>query len=236
VSVATESAERLRILVVDDHEIVREGIASALGADPRYEIVGSAASGRAAMEQARRTLPDVILLDLRLPDVNGEELCRKLRAHFPSTAVIILSTYLSEGTVRNALEAGASAYVTKAAGLSELRAALEGVAVGEGAQGRGSHLQIVEYLHKIVSERMDESLPTPRQERVLDLAAQGLTNKEIGERLYVSESTVRFHIQKLKDKLGAHTKTELIAKAIRTGLIAPASEDSQEAKHRPLAT
>jgi DNA-binding NarL/FixJ family response regulator len=236
VPVASEPAERLRILVVDDHEIVREGIASALGTDPRYEIVGSAGSGRAAIEQARRTLPDVILLDLRLPDINGEELCRKLRAHFPSTAVIILSTYLSEGTVRSALEAGASAYVTKAAGLSELRSALEGLAVGEEAQARPSHLQIVEYLHKIVSERMDESLPTPRQERVLDLAAQGLTNKEIGERLYVSESTVRFHIQKLKDKLGAHTKTELIAKAIRTGLIAPASEDSHEAEQRPPAT
>jgi DNA-binding NarL/FixJ family response regulator len=222
--------------VVDDHEIVREGIASALEADPRYEIVGSAGSGRAAMEQARRTLPDVILLDLRLPDINGEELCRRLRQHFPSTAVIILSTYLSEGTVRSALEAGASAYVTKAAGLSELRSALEGLARGEGEQGWHSHLQIVEYLHTIVSERMDEALPTPRQERVLDLAAQGLTNKEIGERLYVSESTVRFHIQKLKDKLGAHTKTELIAKAIRTGLIAPASEDSHEAEHRPPAS
>lgn len=234
--VGAQPTERLRILVVDDHEIVREGIASALGADPRYEIVGSAGSGRAAMEQARRTLPDVILLDLRLPDINGEELCRKLRKGFPSTAVIILSTYLSEGTVRSALDAGASAYVTKSAGLSELRAALDGLTVGEGSPGRDSHLQIVEYLHKIVSERMDESLPTPRQERVLDLAAQGLTNKEIGERLYVSESTVRFHIQKLKDKLGAHTKTELIAKAIRTGLIAPASEDSPDRDQYPPGT
>ena len=233
--VASEPAERLRILVVDDHEIVREGIASALGADPRYEIVGAAGSGRAAMEQARRTLPDVILLDLRLPDINGEDLCAKLRKSFPSTAVIVLSTYLSEGTVRSALDAGASAYVTKAAGLTELRSALDGLKPGDGSQGRDSHLQIVEYLHKIVSERMDESLPTPRQERVLDLAAQGLTNREIGERLYVSESTVRFHIQKLKDKLGAHTKTELIAKAIRTGLIAPASEDSPEHDQYPPA-
>jgi DNA-binding NarL/FixJ family response regulator len=217
---------RLKLLIVDDHEVVREGLVAALREDSRYEVVGSVGDGRAALESARRALPDIILLDLRLPDVDGAALCRRLRKGFPSTAVVILSTYLSEGTVRSALEAGAAAYVTKAAGLPELKSTLERVAArGPGAADESAP-QIVEYLHRLVSIRMDVSQPTPQQGRVLELAAQGLTNKEIGARLYVSESTVRFHIQKLKEKVGAHTKTELIAKSIRTGLISPAYEDT----------
>lgn len=216
----------MKILIVDDHEIVREGLRASLETDPRYEIVGAVANGRAAFERARQTLPDVVLLDLRLPDASGEEVCRKLRASFPATAVVILTTYLSEETVRGALKAGASAYVTKAAGLGELRAAIEKVIEEREAPEISEGAQIVSYLHNLVSSRMDGALPTPQQERVLELAAQGLTNREIGERLYISESTVRFHIQNLKTKLEAHTKTELIAKAIRTGIISPASEDS----------
>jgi len=215
----------MRILIVDDHEIVREGLQATLAADERFEVVGAVGSGHAAMERARQTLPDVVLLDLRLPDTSGVDLCRKLRKGFPSTAVVILTTYLSEETVREALQAGASAYVTKAAGLTELRAVLERLMTDAAAPDASAGPQIVKYLHELVANRMDEALPTPQQERVLELAAQGLTYKAIGQRLYLSESTVRFHIQRLKSKLGVHTKTELIAKAIRTGLISPASED-----------
>jgi DNA-binding NarL/FixJ family response regulator len=216
----------MRILIVDDHEIVREGLAATLAGDPRLEIVGSAGTAKDALMLARRTLPDVALVDLRLPDMTGEELTRELRSRFPSTAVIVLTTYLSEETVRGALKAGAAAYVTKAAGLPELRAAIDRIAAGEDAGGVGAGPQIVKQLHELVSARMDDALPTPQQERVLELAAQGLTNHEIGDRLFISESTVRFHIQKLKTKFSARTKTELIAKAIRVGVIPPAAEDS----------
>jgi DNA-binding NarL/FixJ family response regulator len=224
--VSRAEAGRLKLLIVDDHEVVREGLAAALGEDPRFEIVGSVGDGRSTLERARRTLPDVILLDLRLPDVDGIALCRRLRKSFPGAAVVVLSTYLSEGTVRSALEAGASAYVTKAAGLPELKAALERVANRGPATADETAPQIVEYLHRLVSSRIDASQPTPQQGMVLELAAQGLTNREIGSRLYISESTVRFHIQKLKEKVGAHTKTELIAKSIRSGMISPAAEDT----------
>lgn len=221
-----DDCETVRLLIVDDHEVVREGLVRALEAEPEYEVVGSVGDGRAAIECARRTLPDVILLDLRLPDVDGVELCGRLRSGFPGSVIVILSTYLSEGTVRGALNAGADAYVTKAAGLPELKAALKR-AVASNAEGKGANApQIVEYLHRLVADRMTAALPTPQQERVLELAARGLTNKEIGAQLYLSESTVRFHIQKLKEKLGAHTKTELIAKAIRTGTIEPALDDA----------
>jgi DNA-binding NarL/FixJ family response regulator len=214
-----------RLLIVDDHEVVREGLASALAADERFEIVGTAATGKEALQRARQTLPDIALVDLRLPDMRGEDLTRELRTRFPSTEVIILTTYLGEGTVRAALDAGAAAYVTKAAGLPELRSAIERVIDDGDAVSGTAAPQIVKQLHAVVASRMDDAIPTPRQEAVLELAAQGMTNGEIGERLYISESTVRFHVQKLKEKFSARTKTELIAKAIRTGFIAPALED-----------
>jgi DNA-binding NarL/FixJ family response regulator len=214
-----------RLLIVDDHEVVREGLAAALAADERFEIVGTVPTGKLALERARQTLPDIALVDLRLPDMRGEDLTREIRKRFPSTAVIVLTTYLGEGTVRSALEAGASAYVTKAAGLPELRSAIERVINDERPVDGTAAPQIVKQLHALVAARMDDAIPTPRQEAVLELAAQGLTNGQIGDRLFISESTVRFHVQKLKEKFSAKTKTELIAKAIRTGFIAPALED-----------
>lgn len=215
----------MRILVVDDHEIVREGLIATLSTDPRFDVVGAAGSAAEALEQARRALPDVALVDLRLPDVSGEDLCRTLRERFPSTAVVILTTYLSEETVRAAMQAGATAYVTKSAGLPELRKALERVLEHGVAPDPTAGPQIVKQLHELVSSRITAALPTPQQERVLELAAQGLTYEDIGARLYISESTVRFHVQKLKVKFDARTKTELIAKAIRSGVISPAAED-----------
>ena len=214
----------MRILLVDDHEVVREGLQASLAAAPRLEVVGTAGSAREALEVSRRTLPDIALLDLRLPDMSGDDLAREFRSRFPSTKVIILTTYLSEETVRSALDAGAVGYVTKAAGLPELRAAIGRAIDDRDAPDttRGPH--IVKQLHEMVAGRMNEAMPTPQQERVLELAAQGLTNQEIGARLFISESTVRFHVQKLKAKFAARTKTELIAKAIRTGYIAPAGE------------
>ncbi|HEY6779721.1 MAG TPA: response regulator transcription factor, partial [Thermoleophilaceae bacterium] len=141
----------MRIMIVDDHEIVREGVRATLTADPRIDVVATAASGREALRRARQTLPDIALVDLRLPDMRGEELTRELTRDFPSTAVIILTTYLSEETVRGALEAGASAYVTKAAGLPELRNAIERVMRGDRAASAASGSQIVEQLHSLVT-------------------------------------------------------------------------------------
>jgi len=140
-------------------------------------------------------------------------------------AVVILSSYLSEETVRKALAAGATAYVTKSAGLQPLREVLEELATGRRDVNSGGAPQIVHQLHQIVSQRMSGNLLTPQQQTVLELAADGLTYQEIGARLFITESTVRFHIQNLKKKLGVRTKVELIAKAIRAGIIRPASED-----------
>ncbi|HWC07776.1 MAG TPA: response regulator transcription factor [Solirubrobacterales bacterium] len=221
-----ETGTRLRLLIVDDHEVVRAGLTTALGGKASaYEVVGTAADGRSALECLRRTLPDIVALDLRLPDIDGIELCRKIRQGFPSVSIVVLSTYLSESTVRDALQAGATGYVTKAAGLSELFATLDRCARPASPKPDESAPQIVDHLHRLVARRMETAPPTPRQERVLELAARGLTNKAIGAELFISESTVRFHIQNLKEKLEAQSKTELIAKAIRCGVIQQADED-----------
>jgi DNA-binding NarL/FixJ family response regulator len=211
----------VRVLIADDHEVVREGLASCLGAGGRFEIVATARSGAEARELAARARPDLALVDFRLPDVSGDVLCRDIRSRSPRTAVVVLSSYMSEDTVRAAMEAGAAAYVSKAAGLAPLRAALERVLTNEPAD----EPVIVRQLHELVARRRDHIAFTPQQERVLELAAAGLTYREVGARLFISESTVRFHMQKLKAHLGARNKTELIAKAIRVGVLPPAQED-----------
>ena len=211
----------MRILIVDDHEVVREGLVAALSSDANREVVGVASTAAKAMRRAKQTLPDVALLDVRLPDMGGIELCRHMHQNFPSMAIVVLTSYLSEDTVRGAVEAGAAGYVTKSAGLGELRRVLANIEETPGAAHPGGASQIVEQLHRIAQANAGGAGPTPQQQRVLELAAEGLTSEQIGARLFISESTVRFHLQKLKAKLGARSKTELIARAIRKGLIPP---------------
>ena len=211
----------VRLLLVDDHEVVREGLAAALTAGDAYEIVGTAGTGARGIVEAGRARPDLALIDHRLPDMAGDDLCRGIRATSTRTVVVVLSSYVGEDTVRDAFEAGASAYVSKAAGLAELRQTLEEVLAGSPED----EPVIARQLRDLVVRRRETLSLTPQQERVLELAAEGLTYREVGERLYISESTVRFHMQKLKIRFEARTKTELIAKAIRTGWLPQATED-----------
>ena len=215
-----------RLLIVDDHEIVRSGLESILDGDRRVRVVGVAGDGHSARQIARRTVPDVAILDMRLPDGPGDELCARLLELLPSLAVVMLSSYLSEESVRRALDAGAVAYVTKAAGLSALRAALDEVLEGSPSAGPARNAgQIVRRLEQAVGSHGGEPMATPQQARVLELAAQGLTYRDVAQRLFISESTVRFHIQKLKDRLHARSRTELIVRAIRLGIIAPPEDE-----------
>lgn len=207
-----------RLIVVDDHEVVREGLVAVLTQEPDLEIVGTASTGREAIELARRTRPDVAILDLRLPDTPGDALCRELRSQLPGLAVVVLSSYLTEESVRAAMDAGASCYVTKAAGIAELRAALR---PGAGSCPRMTVSQIVGRLQEFVQERADGEAPTPQQARVLQLAAKGMTYREMAKRLVLSEATVRFHMQNLKLKYAAASKTDLVVRAIHLGLVTP---------------
>ena len=220
----TESMEAVRILIVDDHEVVREGLSFVLAGDSRYEVVGTAASGREAIEAVVHSLPDVAIVDFRLPDLPGDQVCKSLLLLRPELRVIMLSSYLNERLVRQALDAGAAGYLTKGSGLAALRSTLDDVVFeGKLATPREAS-QIVQQLHILLSKQVATAPPTPQQQAVLDLAAEGLTYQEIGARLFISESTVRFHIQNLKSRFGARSKTDLIAKAIQAGYIQPPDE------------
>ena len=208
----------MRILIVEDHEVVQEGLVAALASTPNCEIAGVASTAAQGVRCAKQTLPDVTLIDLRLPDMDGISLCRHMRQSFPSMALVMLTSYLSEDRVRDAMQAGATGYVTKSAGLAELRRVLARIELTPGAAQPEVPSQIVDQLHRIAQTNGGGG-PTPQQQRVLELAAEGLTNDQIGARLFISESTVRFHLQKLKAKLRARSKTDLIARAICRGLI-----------------
>jgi DNA-binding NarL/FixJ family response regulator len=211
----------MRICVVDDHDVVQQGLQASLPAEPGMEVVGVAGSGADALHQARRLLPDLIITEFRLPDMPADDFCRAVATRFPGTTVVIFTAYLGEDMVRRAVSAGAAAFVTKAAGLDELRRVLRELAAGNGKPLHGGSAAIVKRLFECAAPREDSRKITPRQERVLDLAAQGLTYCEIASLLHLSESTVRFHIQGLKARLGVRTRTELVAFAIRSGLITP---------------
>jgi len=201
------------ILVVDDHEIVREGLCASLPG-PTMRVAAAVGRGDEAVALISEQPVDVAVIDLRLPDIPGHELIKQLKQRRPQVRIIVLSTYLSEESVRQAREAGADEYVAKSAGIAELRACLERVVTGGTStetpaelvrrQGRGDTVRL-----------------TPQQEKVLVLAASGATDREIATALYLSESTVRFHLQRLKVLLGARSKTQVIAEAFRRDLIQP---------------
>lgn len=224
---ATNEADQLRLLVVDDHEVVRAGLTAALAADSGVQVVEAAATGQEAMGLVCSISPDVAVVDLRLPDMSGDELCRRLRDLRPGLTVVVLSSYLTEVAVRESLHAGASAYVTKAAGLPELRAAIQEAAAG-GSGRRPTVSQILRRLEQVVDARDEPGTPTPQQARVLELAAEGLTYAEIARRLMISESTVRFHVQKLKIKFGVRSRTELVVRVVRDGLVARPDDEAVE--------
>ena len=207
----------MRVIVVDDHQIVRAGVRAALVDDGRFTAIDQAATGEEALSCVRRCPPDLALVDLRLPDMSGEDLARELLREHPGIAVIILTTYLSEATVRGALAAGAVAYVTKAAGLDALMDAIDRVFQGDRGADDQAVPQIVEQLHGVINDRMRPAPLTERQERILRLIEAGCTYEDIGEDLGISPSTVGFHVRRLKSAFGARTNTELVAKAIRTG-------------------
>ena len=215
----------MRVIIVDDHEVVREGLLAVLSAEEHLTVVGGVGTGAEALSLAASASPDLALIDLRLPDMSGEQLSRELTKLLPDLAIIVVSTFLTEEAVRSALQSGAVGYVTKASGIQTLRKVIDDVRRGVRADPSMA-ARITKDLNGLVAQREGGLRSTPQQTRVLELAAQGLTNKQVGAKLFISESTVRFHIQKLKELTESRTRTELIAKAIRAGMIAPHNEES----------
>lgn len=217
-----------RLLIVDDHEVVREGLRLSLAGDERFETVGVASTGNEAVVKGGKLRPDVALVDYRLPDIAGDEVCRRLLHASPRTRVVLLTSYVSADRVRAAVGAGAFGYVTKQAGLATLRNVLEEAAAAVGPHEDGP-TPAMRYLLEVLetdSQRETTLNLTTHQRRVLELAVVGRTDREIGEALCVSESTVRYHLQRIKGRVGARSKVELVQRAYAAGLVGPDSDSA----------
>ena len=215
----TDRAIPIRILVADDHPIVRDGLVAVLSTQTDFEVVGEAADGRQVVEQTLALQPDVILLDLEMPEVDGVQALEQLRKLEQAVRAVVFTAFDTDERIFSALRAGAKGYLLKGAPREELFNAVRVVHAG------GSLLQPV--VASRLLERFNEALPltatpdtlTPRELEVLALVAQGLPNKEIAERLAISQRTVKFHVSSIMGKLGAANRTEAVALAVQQGLI-----------------
>src|SRR5437763_12776366 len=202
--------------------VVREGLAMLLGLLPDVEVVGTAADGEEVLALAAELRPDVILMDLRMPRMDGVEATRRLRELDPAVKVVVLTTYADDRSVIDALRAGALGYLTKDAGAAEIQQALHRVAGGQAALDPAVQLHLVEAIADgQPSGSAPASLPdglTPREAEVLTLIAAGLSNAEIAERLVVSEATVKSHVNHMLAKIGARDRAQAVGYAYRHGL------------------
>ncbi len=217
----------IRVLAADDQRVVREGLAMLLGLLPDVEVVGTAADGEEVLAMTAELRPDVILMDLRMPRMDGVEATRRLRERDPAVKVVVLTTYADDQSVLDALRAGALGYLTKDAGAAEIQQALHRVAGGQAALDPAVQRHLVEAIATVPANPQTPqpgsvSAPdglTPREAEVLTLIAAGLSNAEIAERLVVSEATVKSHVNHLLAKIGARDRAQAVGYAYRHGLV-----------------
>ncbi|MFO8006924.1 MAG: response regulator transcription factor [Candidatus Brocadiia bacterium] len=209
----------IRVLVADDHRIVREGLGALIEELPNMEVVGEARDGRTAMRLVEELVPDIVLMDVAMPDLNGIEATRKIASEHPLVKVIALSMHSESQFVARMLEAGASGYMLKEGAFEELAAAIEEVSAGHTYLCPMIAGPLVEdYLRRLDgSQDMDDPL-SPREREVLQLLAEGLTTRQIARRLDISPKTVETHRARIMDKLDIRSIAELTKYAIRQGL------------------
>jgi DNA-binding NarL/FixJ family response regulator len=210
--------EQTTIVLVDDHHVVRQGLRALLEAEPELAVVGEAADGAAAIEMAARLDPDILILDLVMPAINGLEVLRQLGQQSPRTRVIVLSMHSSEAYVVEALKSGASAYVLKEATASDLVRAVQEVIAGRRYLSPPlSERAIDAYTRRAQAAAVDPL--TARERQVLRLAAQGYSLQQIATELSISPRTAETHRGHLMRKLGLHSQTDVVRYAIREGIL-----------------
>jgi two-component system response regulator NreC len=207
----------IRILLADDHALVRQGLGMILGAQPDMEIVGQAGNGNEAVALAEKLKPDVIVMDVAMPELNGIEATRRLAASLPRTRVLALSMHKDSVYVREILRAGARGYLLKDSGDADLIAAVRAIAKGEGYISPSVSDAVLSDYRKHVTDPLD--LLTSREREVLQHIAEGQTNKEIATSLTLSVYTVEAHRGRIMEKLNLHSTGELVRFALRNGLI-----------------
>ncbi|GBD10646.1 Transcriptional regulatory protein DevR (DosR) [bacterium HR23] len=207
----------MRILVVDDHEVVRQGLRSLLERQEGFEVVGEAGSVAEAVEAALHLNPDVVVMDVRLPDGSGVEACREIRAANPSTKVLMLTSYPDEEAVIDSIMAGASGYVLKQVRARELVDAIRRVGQGESLLDPTVTQKVLERIRAMGEQKAEAQGPalTPQEEKILALIAEGKTNREIAGELFLSEKTVKNYVSSILDKLGVARRAEAAAYYVR---------------------
>lgn len=220
----------VRVFLVDDHEVVRRGLYDLLGAEPDIEVVGEAGTADQALARGPALRPDVAVLDVRLPDGDGITVCRELRSHMPDLACLMLTSFDDDDALLDAILAGAAGYVLKQIKSSDLVSAVRTVASGQSMLDPATTGRLMHSLRG-TPERPgeDEALGglSPREREILALIGEGLTNRQIGERLYLSEKTVKNNISRLLGKLGVERRVQAAVIATQSG-VRPPSEHRRD--------
>ncbi len=216
--------DKIRVLLVDDHGIVREGLRAMLSLNQEIEVVGEAADGREAIKQARSCAPNVVVMDIAMPGMDGLQATKRLTRDFPEIRVLELSQHDNERYILPVLQAGASGYVMKRSVGAELLEAIRTVHKGDCWLPPRVAQTVLSYCRQGPSALPDdgESLLTEREQEVLKLVVEGYTSREIAEFLYLSKRTVMCHRANIASKLGIHNRLELVRYAMRTGVVAAA--------------
>ena len=215
----------VRVLLVDDDDLMRAGLRAVLSSDSRVEVVGEAGSGRAAVERVRALRPDLVLMDVRMPDLDGIAATREVTSALPEVKVVILTTFEQDDYIFGALNAGASGFLLKRSGPEELLAAIQTVAAGDSLLSPSVTRTVIDRMARqptpeIGPSRLLDEL-TPREHEVLVLLARGLSNSEIAAELVIEESTVKTHVKRILMKLRLRDRIQAVVFAYESGLIQP---------------
>jgi DNA-binding NarL/FixJ family response regulator len=202
---------QIRILIADDHPVVREGLRGLIAVQPDIVVVGEASNGREAIQQFRIHRPDITLMDLQMPEMNGVDAVSSIRAEFPAAKIIMLTTYAGDVQIFRALKAGAQGYLLKAVMHEELPDNIRAVYAGRKVMASEAAAQ--------VAEHSGEEALTPKELEVLRLIAAGNANKEIGTQLSISEESVKSRVKNILDKLGARDRTHAVTVGLKRGII-----------------
>ena len=215
----------IRVLIADDQALVRTGFRVILDAEPDFEVVGESPDGRAAIEDAARLRPDVVLMDIRMPNLDGIEATRRIvAAGNPGPRILILTTFDLDEYVYEALRAGAGGFLLKDAGVEELLHAVRVVAAGDALLSPSiTRRLIADYARRPPASEQPAALAelTPRELEVLRFVARGLSNSDIARRLVLSEATIKTHVARIFQKLDLHDRAQAVVVAYETGLVAP---------------